>query len=218
VFSPVEEKELEDIIIRVLTKLSEGPMGDVELELESDSPIVLDNIGLLDAADFFGDIANLVAHIDVELDGLDYQIGTANAYVLLASLIEYGINGGYIEDKGWTDIAERFLVRAQDFAGVKDYMSLGDIWSNKAELARILDYLMHNWDIKTEMYSANGFTNDERVQMIRSTIIGLRNKGWLDYSQPWARRFIAALKEDWVHFGGGFGANMGSGSTPWSHG
>lgn len=205
-----------DMVLSILTELSEGTLGDHK---DPDPGFKFDNIGLVGVSEFFSDISGAVSFIDSELQSLDYQISTANAYVILASLIQYGIDEGYIRTVGWQDVADRFLVRAQDFAGVRDYMPIGDVWDCEGEWARILNYVVNSWVIKKEDYLRNGeFSNDERVQLIRSTILGFRRKGWLDYNQPWAKRFIAALQEDWIYFGGGFGTGMGSGNNPWSSG
>ena len=206
-----------EMVLDILNDVSAGPLGDMELELDDDY-INVDNIGLLGAAGFFGDIASVVCHIDGELEELDYQISTANAYVMLASLIQYGIEMNHIEPHGWEDIADRFLTRAQDFSGVRDYVNVVEVFEGNAEWSSILSYLTHNWDVKTKAYARNDFTTDEKIQMIRSTLIGLRARGWLDYTKPWAKTFIAALQEDWVHFGGVFGQGMGTGNNPWSHG
>ena len=72
-----------EMVMEILTDVSAGPFGDVELELDDDY-INVDNIGLVSVAGFFGDIASVVCHIDGELEELDYQISTANAYVMLA--------------------------------------------------------------------------------------------------------------------------------------
>ena len=212
----VNRETLKEIVLEILTDLSAGPAGDVELTLDDDY-IQVDNVGLVGVAEFFGNIASLVVYLDAELENLDYKISTHNAYLLLASIIEYGIESGDLPRRGWEAVAERFLFRAQDFIGVKDALDIGDVWEEESAWADILSYIVFNWKLKTAEYGRDEFTNDERVLFIRSTLLGCRTKGWLNYRQPWAKTFIAALQEDWVYFGGGFGSGMGTGTNPWSH-
>ena len=211
----VDRDTIKNIVIEIMTELyqSQGSWGAAE---EPPDDIVLDQVGLLGVSLFFSDVAAFVQHIDSELNELDYQISTANAYVLLSSAIQYAIDNGILEEKGWVDVADRFLTRAQDFDGVNDAIDITEVWGDLDKWCDILAYVMWSWKMSVAMYSQNEFTNDERVQLIRKILIGFRGKGWLDYSQPWAKRLIASLKEDWVYFGGGFGSNMGNGAPPYS--
>ena len=211
----IEEDDLQSIKDLVKQALSEI-IEESQLEPE----ITEDVIGLQAVSGFYHYIADLAAMIDAELEAYGYKMSTSNAYSLTAAVLEYCIDEDIIEDDDiWRKLIQHFNTRADEFATMDDTMDIEPISHEPYRWTGLLDSVVWHIKVRLDTYADDGdFTISERILALRSSLLSLRNSGYLDYSWPWFKNFIAILHEDWKIHGGGFGSSMGTGDPPWSHG
>lgn len=170
-----------------------------------------------ESGDFFRSIGAVVDHVEEFLDDNDRRITLSSCYSLLGSLIEFALDNEWLEqEEQWAQIMDLFYTRSNEFIGDTQAIELPDTDIPNARLLKIVEYIVYNIDKQSELYSVDEFTIDEKIQMIRAVLIGLRTNRFID-NTPLLSRLFSCLSTDWRVMGGGFGGNMGSGSEPWSH-
>ena len=171
-----------------------------------------------DIGDFFREIGFGLDALKIFLDEHDWELSLSSSYGLLATAIEFAIDSGWLEQEDqWAEIMDLFFTRSSEFIGDSRRVKFTAGFPPSPELLKIVEYIIHSFELKSESYSADEFTIDEKVQMIRSTLIGLRNNRYIK-NTPLLSALFSTLATDWRVLGGGFGSNMGSGSKPWSYG
>ena len=149
-----------------------------------------------------------------ELGGvIDMRVG----YLMLAFLVETAIELGVLDDdEQWSKVIELFETRANEFAGHGDAFRLEPI-TDPTKWVDILRTIVTSWKLGVEAYSPDGFSEYERVFVIRGLLISLRNQRVLKYDQ-WLKDLLASLYTDWKLLGGGWPTTIPGGPQPWSGG
>ena len=171
-----------------------------------------------DIGDFFREIGFGLDALEVFLDEHDRKLTLSSCYSLLATAIEFALDSGWLEqEEQWAKIMDLFYTRSNEFVGDTYVIELANTDIPNDRALKIIEYIVYNFKAQSDLYSSDEFTIDEKVQMIRSIIIGMRNNRFIE-NTPLLSRFFSTLSTDWRVLGGGFGGNMGSGSNPWSSG
>lgn len=176
-----------------------------------------DEVGLIGASDFFHFVASYLDDLDTMLEGRKHKISLAGAYDVLAFTIEWLSERGLIDE--WDDVLDLFKQRVDEFAAGPEY-EIKDIGEDISKFAAFLYDVLWSWKLNTEGFTRDGdFSDAEKIQTIRATLLLLRNKRYLDYNWPWFKELIASLDVDWRIMGGGFDPAIPPGYVPpWSHG
>lgn len=188
----------------------------ITTQVENSEPI--SEVDFSDNGDFFREVAFGVDAFQLFLADHDYRLTLSSLYGLLGTGIEFALDSGWLEQEDhWAKIMDLFYTRSNEFVGDPQVFILQNTDLPNHRAIKIIEYIVHNFVLKSELYSSDEFTVDEKVQLIRSTLIGMRNNKFIPNSSLLSR-FFATLATDWRVLGGGFGGGMGSGSNPWSHG
>ncbi len=206
----MERAELKKLMSELLAELISDAQDPV-LPAEVDT-------GITSAATLMENIGSVIRAADDELEESNYVISSSSAYSLMASLLDMALTYEWLDDETqWQQIIGLFNSRAGELVGESDGLDIEDFDLPPEKATSIVDYILRNWVRISGDYERHTFSVDEKVFMIRSIIIGLRNSRYLSYD-PWLKTLLESLRTDWQVLGGGFGNNMGSGTNPWSHG
>lgn len=167
-------------------------------------------------ADVFDGISFVVRTIESECEAVGNIITVATAYSILGDLIEMALENEWLtEPDQWKTISDLFFNRSNELIDEPGSVAIDWLEIPPEKVVKIAEYILYNWVNTTRLYSRNEFTVDEKVQMIRSILIGLRNNGYLRYD-PWLKSLLGNLANDWQLLGGGWGS--GFGGSGFSHG
>ena len=138
-------------------------------------------------------------------------------YLMIGFLIGVAIELGVLDDdEEWSKITELFETRANEFSGQGKDFYLEPI-TDPLKWVEILRSIVTSWQLGAEAFSPDGFSDYERISVIRSVLISLRNQRFLKYDQ-WLKDLLASLYTDWKLLGGGWPTTIPGGPQPWSGG
>ena len=203
-------EELKELMKDLLSEIIDDAVeeeGDA-LNHDPDNDITID--------DLFKNIADVVELTMLELGEQDHVLSVESAYGTIELVLSFCASEGWIGDYDeWEPVLEHFRGREVEFAGASG-MVIPDIDIPPHVLTRVADIILRKWVLNIEGYKEDGeFSDADKIELVRSTLITLRNAGYLKYD-PWLKQLLALLREDWKLFGGGFSGDMGTGSNPWS--
>jgi hypothetical protein len=192
---------------------------DEWLNLQVADPVILDDDNdVLQAAVIFENIGAVIRAADDELEDWNYMMSAACAYSLMSALLDMAIAYDWLDDPDeWSQIVELFRSRSGELVVAEPGVDIAEIDISAPRLTSIADYIVRNWVLISGEYKRAKFTIDEKVYMIRSLLLGMRNSRYLAYD-PWLKTLVSSLEEDWVLLGGGAGGPMTPGPRPWSGG
>jgi hypothetical protein len=202
-----------------IQKWIEVQVGEARDKVDTDPGFIEeDELGILFASDFFHYVASFLSDSKYHIGALGNKMSLSNSY----SILEFAL--GWLEENDiigddWYEVRELFAQRAEEFAGAPEYNTKG-FSSDLSKITGALDQIIRSYILKRQAYSQDGdFSNAEKIQFIRSTLLTFRNNGTLNYSWPWFKQLIASLDVDWRIMGGGFptGGVDPSYDPPWSH-
>lgn len=187
----------------------------LELIQEAQEPAEYDDADC-DPAEFFGNVSVMIADSWCKYDELGGVINESIAYEMLAFFIENAIKMELIEDdEEWQGLIELFNGHAEECAGKGEDSDL-PLVTDPVKWISILNTVVFSWINGAEKYAADGFTDYERVYLIREILIHLRNQRVLVYD-PWLKDLLADLLTDWQIMGGGFiGPVTGNPAFSWA--
>ena len=174
--------------------------------------------GVTGSATLFENIGAVIRAADDELEEHGYVISSSAAYSLLATLLDMALVYEWLDDKEqWETIIDLFTSRAGELVGEEDGIAIEDMDIPPEKATAIANQIVRDWVENTAYYRKNEFTVGEKVYMIRSILISLRNSRHLSYD-PWLKTLLSSLSTDWELLGGTlFNSNTG-GPGGWSYG
>lgn len=168
------------------------------------------------ADDLFNNIADVIELATIALSDYGYVMSVGSAYATIETVLSFCATNDWIGNYDeWKPVIEHFRNRANEFSGTTGVI-VPCIDIPPQVLTSVVDRIITKWVTNMEHYREDGeFSSADKIELVRSTLITLRNAGYLKYD-PWLKQLLALLMEDWKIFGGGFGGDMGSGDNPWS--
>jgi hypothetical protein len=179
-------------------------------------PSEVDNIGVMDVADFFSVVSSFLVESSEVIALYDNKMSLSNAYNILSATIAWLTDNEILEDD-WDDIADLFARRADEFVGGSEHI-INELSTEPSKWTAALDQIMYSYKLALDD-SYGDLSADKKILFIRSTLLSFRTKGYLDYSWPWFKQLIASLEVDWRVMGGGFPTGIDPTYVPpWSVG
>lgn len=205
---------MKELLKEILEELIDESMEETSVGITID-----DSTGLLSTADKFDTVAAFVRAAEDELESYNYKWDVANAYGLMANLIEMAVEYEVLDEgEDWMEIASLFHDRSVEMIDICEPISVDGLEVDFSQATDILDRLVSHFSASREYALRDGkYAAHEKLYTLRSFLISLRNTRDLPYDE-WLKILFHQLSVDWQLLGGGFANTFTGGSKPYSVG